>query len=347
MDLSYIEGALEKQIMPFINNLIGPFSISYIQKQFLGFSTDKIHKALEKLTSQGEISLISKGEDPLTWVRTDLMPERGITWEEVSRQRVESWLTLHINTIKPFIEKSERAFTIQDIQRHFPRISSIAVESALDRLTNREELIFLYSDDKPKHSVWIKAEVLHSRGLTLKEALDEYYERHDNLAYSLKHSLSLNGRNPQGSIELSHGLKLNLTEKNNIMKVLFNLADSFEVNILSKEIKKAFREIITVHVDLGDAFLDLTQDIEEAYVSFLPRDALSMVWHTARLKERIPRDMPLNLSQIEDSANHIIELIDFIRREGGRSNVGESLNQVSEELDTWFSYWKEGETIFR
>ena len=313
-----------------------------IQEHFPGFTAKQIRQALEVLETQEKISPVRQNKQ-LKWVRADLLPEKGKTWEEASESRVKSWLLTHTNTIMPFIEGRE-AFTISDIQNNFPGLSYTAIESVLNQLASETKLTLLRPGENGS-SMWISTAVLHNKGLTPEKALVRYHGRSEK-DFKSDYPTALNGENLKTQIKPLNGNNLAMNKKT--ANILFRLADSFKGGfLLSEETKSAFLEVINIHVDLAYAFFDLIEEIREGYVSFLPEDALSIVSHTSRLKERLFQGQVLDLSKIEDAANRIIELIDIISLKGGRSSPDEPLNQVSKELNSLFSDLQAEEEIVR
>ena len=338
----YYEVSKARRIRLFVQSLESPFLVSDIRRQFPEFSVKQIQEVLKELTSQRKLRLVSQVPGSPKWIRVDPLSEKRKT--KMSKQSVESWLNSHTKAIIPFIEREE-AFALSDIQKQFPNLSLIAIESVLDILTAETKLLLLPPVEQGD-KLWISTAVLHNKGLTPEKALDRYYDKSEEGTSSMSNLLPSFREEKMETRVQPLNLKVNLSENRETAKVLFKLADSFEPNSLSVETKRAFREILDAHVDLSDTFFNLTQDIKEAHVLFLPKDALSIVWHIAQLKKMIPEGQPLDLSGVEDLTNRIIELIDLISLRGSRSNSGDSSNQVGKELDEWFSYWESGETAF-
>ena len=278
----------------------------------------------------------------LKWVRADLLPEMGMTWEEVSKHRVESWLIANRNLIMPFIDGTEKAFSVSDIKKRFPNLSDVSIDSILNKLRSETYLILLQEDPQSESSLWIRADLLHKRGLSIKNAMDEYYESEKD--FSFNQPLALNGR-LKGSYQSLNGLK-----PRGSMQVLFSLANSFRADIrLSEKTKTAFREIIQTYPKLGEAFFELVEEIKFMQetkgdsMSFLkPIDVLVIVWHTAHLKE-ISESRSLDQFTMENSIQHILDFIDTIILQEGRSSGN---YKIIEELKLWFSYWQEAKSIF-
>ena len=268
-----------------------------------------------------------------------------MAWEEVSRNHIESWLILNTNIIIPFIEETQTAFSPLEIQQKFPNLSDVAVEGVLNKLISEEKLNFLQPKDGNQFSLWIRTDVMHERGLSMKSAIDEYYEMSGrNLDPKLDQTPSPSNRSLEAENRPLNRLKLNPSENRDVTKVLFSLANSVTANFkLSEEVKTAFWEVIKTYTKLGHAFLELVEErnaiIEEGgnpISFFAPRDALSMVWHIASLK-RIYESQTLD-PLIEDN---IIRLIDAIILKGGRSSY-----EINENLNSWFDHWQKGESIF-
>ena len=331
---------IKAAIMFFIKMWELPFTITDIKERFSHFPIDQVFKALQELTAEGKINIILQN-DKLKWIKANVLPEKGMTWEELANSRVEFWLTTHITIIKPFIIETNEAFDFRRIQNRFPNLSNIAIESVLKNLTDNNDLVIISGNKENR--VWIRTTVLHERGLTYKDALTEYYEKHNQDSDSqLSYPQPLNETNIQVR-NSSPNLKLILTANEKAVDKLFKFIESSETDPLPEEAKRAFKEVIRVHDKLGDAFSELTEEIIGENMPFLPKDALSMVWHTANLKKMVPEGQTLNSPKIENLVNDIIRFIDFIIREQGRDSIN---NDLHEELDVWSSYRESGETIF-
>ena len=335
-----------EKILPFIDTLINPFDIPHIKNQFSGLSTNQIYKALMELTNQGKISLVLHNKQ-LKWVRADLLPEKGMIWEKISIDRAEAWLIANSNIIMPFIEGMEKAFALSDIKKQFPNLSSMVIENVLNKLISEGKIMLLQLGDENKSSLWIKIDTIHERGLTIKAAIDEYYGNSEKNLHSASQAPALQEDNLKTTNRSPSEPKPIPPENRGIAKALFDLANSFTPDFkLSEETKTAFREIIKIYTELNDAFTELIEERNiilgeggDPMSFFAPRDALSMVWHTAGLTKTSGNRL-LDPS-IENSVQHITHLIYDIIDHGGRSSYA-----INKNLNAWFDHWQREVSIF-
>ena len=148
-----------------------------------------IRRVVKGLTLSGELVLLQQGKSvkqdgccsPSVWIRTAVLNSKNLTPEQALNNYYESSglsAISKIEKIQDFIQNQEFAFTVSDIRKHFPDISKGTIYIALEKLNSEKKLILLREGEGRYYSssVWILADVLHKKKLTMEQALISYYE---------------------------------------------------------------------------------------------------------------------------------------------------------------------------
>ena len=93
---------------------------------------------------------------------------------------------------------------------------------------------------------------------------------------------------------------------------------------------QTLKEVIAYDIGLGEALLDLVENMVDGYLSLLPMDGIVLVSRIASF--RTAGD--ITLSDNTD-VKHMIEVI-YGLSANGRSEPGEPSNLASRQMNTWF-----------
>ena len=159
-----------EEIRLFIQDLRSSFTASYIQDHFPDFLNQSIRIVLKRLADTGELHLLQQGDgkfNPNIWIRAVVLHEEGLTPEQALKRHHKSsnlFAKSQMGQVEQFVKNLTSAFTISEIQKHFPDFPMDQVHEALEKLMVQGKIRLISRGLGPRR--WMRSDLLAEQNIT-------------------------------------------------------------------------------------------------------------------------------------------------------------------------------------